>query len=332
MSALKSGRLKTVKKSKASLSRVKTVKKPKASLSRVKTVKKSKPLVARYKATPVTASAKELVLNDSMQMYLKEISQFPILSKHEEAKLSKEFYETKDPRIARVLAQANLRFVVKVAAEYTRFGARLIDLVQEGNIGLLHAIKAFNPYKGVCLITYAVWWIKGYIQEYLMRQYSLVRMGSNAKQRKLFYLLRKEQEKLQQIPYTGEMKLLAPPGFKESEVKDMRKRITGRDVSLDQKNPADERLVDSQTYEEEPLEERLSFFQEKNLLRKNIEELRPQLSQKERFVLDHRLLSETPLTLQEIGDRFFITREAIRQIENRLIQKIKARLTHLKPT
>ncbi|MDE0518881.1 MAG: sigma-70 family RNA polymerase sigma factor [Bdellovibrionales bacterium] len=274
------------------------------------------------------------VVSDPMQLYLKEISQFPVLSKKEEEKLSKQFYETKDPHIARLLAQANLRFVVKIAAEYTRFGARLIDLVQEGNVGLLHAIKEFNPYKEVRLITYAVWWIRGYIQEYLLRQYSLVRIGTSAKQRKLFYLLRKQQEQLNQaLPYKSDtQQLLTHSGFKEKEVQDMRQRLDARDLSLDQ--PLSENststLLDIQPQvEEESMEDNLSFFQEEEMMLKSIKNIRPQLNTKELFILDKRLLSNHPLTLQEIGKKFSVTREAIRQVESRLIKKIKDQMVDL---
>ncbi|MCE3010069.1 MAG: sigma-70 family RNA polymerase sigma factor, partial [Proteobacteria bacterium] len=119
-------------------------------------------------------SDRSITTSDPVQLYLAEIRKYPLLTKEQEAELAKKYYETKDPKAAQALVTANLRFVVKVAAEYSKFGARLIDLIQEGNMGLMHAVREFNPYKGVRLITYAVWWIRGYIQEYLMKQYSLV--------------------------------------------------------------------------------------------------------------------------------------------------------------
>ena len=282
---------------------------------------------------PEVIQSKAPVLGDPMQLYLKEIGKFHVLSKEEEKKLSKKFYETKDPRIAQALAQANLRFVVKIAAEYTRFGSRLIDLVQEGNIGLLHAIKEFNPYKGARLITYAVWWIRGYIQEYLMRQYSLVRIGTNTKQRKLFYLLRKQQEQLAKLPYQESTKLLTHSGFKEKEIQAMQQRLKSRDLSLDQpiseNNPSQILDIQSQT-EESSLEEDLSFLQEKKILQESIKKIQPDLNPKELSILKNRLLSDTPLTLQEIGNQFSVSREAIRQVENRLIKKIRDQMTDLK--
>ena len=284
-----------------------------------------------YKTEVIQSSTP--VVSDPMQVYLNEIGKFPILSKQEEETLSKQFYETKDPRIAQALAQANLRFVVKIAAEYTRFGSRLIDLVQEGNIGLLHAIKEFNPYKGVRLITYAVWWIRGYIQEYLIRQYSLVRIGTTAKQRKLFYLLRKQQEQLAQMPYQENIKLLTHSGFKEKEIHTMHQRLKGRDLSLDQPitDNNNTNLLETQTHtEEDSIEENINFFQEKQLMQKSIKQLRPSLNNKELFILENRLLSNSPLTLQQIGKKFSVTREAIRQVESRLIQKIKDQMTDAK--
>jgi len=263
----------------------------------------------KYKTEVVQSSAP--ALRDPMQLYLKEIGKLPVLSKEEEEELSRKFYETKDPRIAQMLAQANLRFVVKIAAEYTRFGSRLIDLVQEGNVGLLHAIKEFNPYKGVRLITYAVWWIRGYIQEYLMRQYSLVRIGTNTKQRKLFYLLRKQKEQLAQLPYEENNKLLVHSGFNSKEVQAMKQRLKSRDLSLDQPLSMNNssNILDTQPLsEEDSLEENLNFFQEKTALREGIEKLRPSLNAKELFILNNRLLSDTPLTLQEIGGKFSVTR------------------------
>ena len=273
------------------------------------------------------------VQSDPVQLYLKEISKYPVLTKEEEEKLSKQFFENKDPHIAQMLAQANLRFVVKIAAEYTRFGSRLIDLIQEGNMGLLHAIKEFNPYKGARLITYAVWWIRGYIQEYLMRQYSLVRIGTNAKQRKLFYLLKKQQEQLAQLPYEDSVKLLTHSGFKEKDIQNMHQRVYGRDVSLDQ--PVSEnntsRLMDLQTdKQKDHFEDHLNLFQEKQLMKKSIEALRPKLKSKEIFILEKRLLSDSPLTLQEIGKKFSVTREAVRQVESRLIKKIKDQMANQK--
>lgn len=265
---------------------------------------------------------------DPIALYLQEIVKYPVLSKKEELILSKKFWKTKDPHIAKILTQANLRFVVKIAMEYTQFGAQLMDLIQEGNIGLLQAIKQFNPYKNVRLITYAVWWIKGYIQEYLMRQYSLVRIGTNAKQRKLFYLLRKEQEQLKNLPSAYNKNYLTYT--KDSEIQNFQQRLNSKDISLDQKISQDSsiRLMDLQYKEDElSLEESLNLLQEKHVMQHILTKLRPTLNSKELFILDNRLLSASPLTLQTIGKKYSVTREYIRQIEKQLKQKIKTQIT-----
>ncbi len=267
------------------------------------------------------------ILKDSIELYLQEIAKFPVLNKKEEETLSQKFYSTKDPQIAKILAQANLRFVVKIAMEYTHFGTRLIDLIQEGNIGLLQAIKQFNPYKGVRLITYAVWWIRGYIQEYLLRQYSLVRIGTTARQRRLFYLLRKQQAQLIQMTQPKKKKLLEFSKKQKKEFQAMKQRLYAKDISLDQ--PVGEnhssRLIDLQPdNKEHSLEDELNFSQEKHIMNQAIKKLRPQLNEKELLILDKRLLSDQPLTLQKIGQTYSVTREYIRQIEHQLIKKIKS--------
>ncbi len=136
---------------------------------------------------------------DPLVLYLNEIRKYPLLTREKEKEISEKYFETKDPEAAQLLVRSNLRFVVKIAAEYSKFGAKLIDLIQEGNVGLMHAVREFNPYKGARLITYAVWWIRGYIQEYLMRQYSMVRIGTTQNQRKLFYQLQKEKNNLEAL-------------------------------------------------------------------------------------------------------------------------------------
>ena len=151
--------------------------------------------------TLIVSESKEAALspNDPVAQYMKEVGRYPLLSKEEERALAIQLYEHGDQAAAEKLVTANLRFVVKIALEYAKFGAKLIDLIQEGNVGLMHAVKEYNPYKDVKLITYAVWWIRGYIQEYLMKQYSMVKIGTTANQRKLFYRLQKEKENLERF-------------------------------------------------------------------------------------------------------------------------------------
>ncbi|MGE5085960.1 MAG: RNA polymerase sigma factor RpoD/SigA [Bacillota bacterium] len=283
------------------------------------------------KTVAVVESSKALTSADPLVTYLNEIRRYRVLTKEEETALAKKYFETKDPEAAQDLVKANLRFVVKVAAEYSKFGAKMIDLIQEGNVGLMHAVREFNPYKGARLITYAVWWIRGYIQEYLMRQYSMVRIGTTQNQRKLFYQLQKEKEALDAMGVHPTTALISSRlGIPEDEVRDMAMRMSGRDVSLDR--PVDDdsgtSLGDLQKTDtfDESLDDTLARAEQLEILKKKIEEIRPELSEREKIILDERILNDDPLTLQEIGEKHGITREAVRQMEARLMKKIKAKM------
>lgn len=273
---------------------------------------------------------KALTSSDPLVIYLNEIRRYKVLTKEEEMALATKYFESKDPQVAQDLVKANLRFVVKIAAEYSKFGAKMIDLIQEGNVGLMHAVREFNPYKGARLITYAVWWIRGYIQEYLMRQYSMVRIGTTQNQRKLFYQLQKQKEALDALGIESSTALISHRlGIPEDEVRDMAMRMTGRDVSLDR--PLDDTSSPSlgdlqRNTAEEPLDEFLANQQQIEILKQKIEEIRPELSDREKIILDERLLNDEPLTLQEIGEKYGITREAVRQMETRVLKKIKIKM------
>ena len=279
--------------------------------------------------TITTKVTREISSSDPVALYLAESRKYPLLSREQEQVLAKKYYDTKDPSAAQALVTSNLRFVVKVAAEYSRFGAKLIDLVQEGNMGLMHAVRDFNPYKGNRLITYAVWWIRGYIQEYLMKQYSMVKIGTTQNQKKLFYQLQKEREALDALGERPDIKLIsARLGIPEDEVEIMAQRMSGRDISLDR--PLDDEspntLMDLQKSNSEDIVEKIGREEELSQLQHILEDLRPELNSRELLLLEERLLNDEPLTLEEIGDKYGITREAVRQAEVRLMKKIKDRL------
>lgn len=282
------------------------------------------------KTMTVSEPTKSITSADPLVMYLNEIRRYKVLTKEEETALAKRYFESKEPHAAEALVKANLRFVVKIAAEYSKFGAKMIDLIQEGNVGLMHAVREFNPYKGARLITYAVWWIRGYIQEYLMRQYSMVRIGTTQNQRKLFYQLQKEKEALDAMGIEPSAALIGSRlGIPEDEVRDMAMRMSGRDVSLDR--PLDDdsgtSLGDLQkNNNDQPLDEVLAREEQLEILKRKIEEIRPELSAREKIILDERILNDDPLTLQEIGEKHGITREAVRQMEARLLKKIKSKM------
>lgn len=291
-------------------------------------IRSAKKKLLKKSATPalIESSSKAISTTDPVQLYLNEIKKYPLLTREQEQELAKKYYETKDPQIAQVLVTSNLRFVVKVAAEYSKFGSKMIDLIQEGNMGLMHAVRDFNPYKGVRLITYAVWWIRGYIMEYLMKQYSLVKIGTTQNQKKLFYQLQKEKEALDALGDSPNLALISSRlGIPEDEVKDMANRLSGRDVSLNA--PLDDEskstLMDVHSADLELPDESLSKKENVGHLSEAIESVRPFLNEKEKIILEERLLSDEPLTLQEIGEKYKITREAVRQAEARLMKKIK---------
>lgn len=283
---------------------------------------------------PERASNELAPLGDGLSTYLAGINKYPLLTREQEAIIAERYFKDKNPKDAEILVTSNLRFVVKVAAEYSKFGNRLIDLIQEGNVGLMHAVKEFNPYKGARLITYAVWWIRGYIQEYLMRQHSMVRIGTTQNQRKLFYHLKKEKELLDQMGQEPSVKLLsARLGVPEDDIKMMEERMSGRDVSLDAPVSADGAAprLDMASSDDQSADEIMAQKETLRILEQKIAELRPTLTEKEIYILEKRLLADDPITLQDIGTEWGVTREAVRQMEARLMKKIKHEMEEIEP-
>lgn len=302
-----------------------------APLKNVKKIKSVKKISALVEPEVVETGLVPTSATDPLTRYMAEIRRYPLLTKEEEYELAVKYKETGDREAAQKLVTSNLRFVVKIAMEYSKFGAKMIDLIQEGNMGLMQAVKDFNPYKGVRLITYAVWWIRGHIQEFLMRHYSMVRIGTTHNQRKLFYELQRSRAQLEQMGMeAGLMQISGRLGIPEEEVKEMSERVLNRDVSFDKPATAtdgrttmhdmtsDDSIID--------VEDVLSKNEEINILNSNIEKIRPELNEREIVMLDKRILADEPMTLQEIGDQYGITREAARQMEARLIQKIKKQM------
>lgn len=281
----------------------------------------------KTKNLPSTSSSRALVNTDPLSMYLAEIGRYALLTPEQEKALSLRYYEMGDQEAAELLVKSNLRFVVKIAAEYAKYGAKMIDLIQEGNVGLMHAVRDFNPYKGVRLITYAVWWIRGYIRDYLLKQHSLVRIGTSAKQKRLFYQLQREQDRLKNIGEELDIPLLSSKlGVTQDEVRQMQERIQSRDISLDQSIDGQSAYNFLNLQKDEYLvlpDEEIGKNQELHQLHAILDDLRPQLNEKEIYILENRLLADEGKTLQEIGNIFGISRERCRQIEERLMQKIK---------
>jgi RNA polymerase sigma-32 factor len=264
---------------------------------------------------------------DLVQRYIREANRYSLLTPEEEKVLTTHYYETGDRDTASHLITSNLRLVIKIALEFQKYWMKnLLDLIQEGNIGLMHAIKKFDPYRGIKLSYYASFWIKAYILKFIMDNWKLVKIGTTQSQRKLFYNLKREKEKLRAQGFEPGPKLLAEAlNVREEEVIEMDQRLGGWELSLDAplKDGSDEYHKNFLPATEPQVEEVLAQAELKDLFRQKLGEFRAELNDKEMDILDLRLLAEKPLTLQEIGARHQISRERVRQIEDRLIKRLR---------
>src|SRR5258706_7812812 len=272
------------------------------------------------------AASKSLVPFDSLQRYLAEIRRYPILSREEEHRIAVEFKEQGKLEAAYKLVAANLRLVVMIAREYQRAYRNLLDLVQEGNIGLMEAVKNFDPYRGIRFPSYAVWWIRAYIIRYIINDWRMVKIGTTQAQRKLFFNLQKEKEKLEAEGFTPGPKLLAERlNVKEGEVIEMEQRLANRDLSTDVPvgEDGDATLLSFLPDTSANPEESVANAEYRQVVGEKIEEFASGLKDKDLVIFRERLLNEEPLTLGEIGERYGISRERVRQIEERLKKRLK---------
>ena len=270
----------------------------------------------------------------TLDLYIAEINRFPLLSAEEEFKIAVRLKKYNDMEAAEKLIVSNLRFVVKIAHEYRNYGFKLADLIQEGNIGLIHAVKKFDPYKGYRLISYAVWWIRAYIQNYLIRSWSIVKLGTTQAQRKLFFKLSQAKKELETISKKNPefAEIAESLGVKGSEVAEMDLRMGSRDVSLHEfiGDEGESRHIDLLAYEGDSQEVELIKTEEKSLVQKNIAGALTNLTERESYIIVNRVMADNPETLQEIGNRFNITRERARQIEKQALKKVQLALPYLK--
>ena len=275
-------------------------------------------------------SASSIERFDALQMYLREVQRHPLLTPEPTHDLAVKFLETQDPAIARVLVTANLRLVVKIAYEYRRAYKNIMDLVQEGNIGLMQAVKRYDPYRGVKLSSYAAWWIRAYILRFILNNWRLVKLGTTQAQRKLFFNLRKKRAELQALgidPTNEEIaKQLNVP---EQDVQEMDLRLAASEKSLDAPVGDSEgrsiARVDMMPSTVEGPESLMADNELQGLLKEKLAEFRKTLEgkDKELAIFDQRLVADDPLTLQELGDRFGISRERVRQLEQRLTGRLR---------
>jgi RNA polymerase sigma-32 factor len=271
-----------------------------------------------------------LVSLDPFRLYLDEIKRYPLLSREEEREVAIRYREKHDTEAGYQLITANLRLVVKIAMDFQRYWMQnLMDLIQEGNVGLMQAVKKFDPYRGYKFSYYASFWIKAYIIKFIMDNWKLVKIGTTQAQRKLFFNLRKEKERLEAQGIEASPKLLSHRlDVKESEIIEMDQRLNSWEISLD--SPLREDSEDTHKSflpsDDLPVDDQLADQEAKAILHDKLMRFREQLKGKEAVIFDKRLLTDEPMTLQEIGDQFGISRERVRQLESRLKKNLKAYL------
>jgi RNA polymerase sigma-32 factor len=270
---------------------------------------------------------KALIRYDPLQRYLSEISHYKLITREREKELGLRIQEDNDTEAAYELVTSNLRLVVKIALEFQRMWMQnLLDLIQEGNIGLMQAVKKFDPYKNVKFSYYASFWIKAYILKFIMDNWRLVKIGTTQGQRKLFFKLKKEKQSLIDQGFDPKPKLLSEKlGVSEREVIDMDQRLDGWDISLDTpiKEDSDTDRIDFVSSEAESAEDQMAKKEIETLLHNKIDDFKKTMSSRELEIFELRIYSDSPVTLQEIGDKYNISRERVRQVEKNIIRKIK---------
>lgn len=282
---------------------------------------------AKPRVKPSDDAGKALVKFDPLQRYLSEISRYKLLTREEERELGIRVREYGDKDAAYALVTSNLRLVVKIALEFQRVWMQnLLDLIQEGNIGLMQAVRKFDPYKNVKFSYYASFWIKAYILKFIMDNWRLVKIGTTQGQRKLFFKLKKEKQKLIEQGFDPKPKLLSERlGVSEREIVDMDQRLDGWDLSLDAplKDDSDTERIEFLSTDAVSAEDKVAKKEIEVLLHNKIDEFRKNMTDREKEIFDLRIFSDTPVTLQEIGDRYGISRERVRQVEKNIIKKMR---------
>jgi RNA polymerase sigma-32 factor len=268
---------------------------------------------------------------DGLRLYLSEIEHYPLLTRKEERDLAIRYSRLGDENAGQTLITSNLRFVIKVALGYKNYGAKLMDLIQEGNIGLMRAVERFDPDKGYRLISYAIWWIKAYIQNYIIRSWSMVKIGTTQAQRKLFYRISDLPEARDMEDHRKNVAKLADRiHVTQDEVIDMVARMKAHDLSLDDLIAESSRdsFADTLRDTRPDQEEILLGFQANRDLKDWAEKALETLNPREKYIVEKRILSEDPQTLKELGKHFGITRERARQIERAALDKLKWNYMH----
>jgi RNA polymerase sigma-32 factor len=283
---------------------------------------------------PALRRAGAITSSDPLLQYLAELRKYPVLSPEVQQELAVKMRESGDIEIAKQLVTTNLRLVVKIALEYKNAYHNVLDLIQEGNVGLMKAVANYDPYKGTRLSYYASWWIRSYILKFLLDNFRLVKVGTTQAQKKLFYNLMREKDRLEAQGIQPGTKLLADTlNVREKDVSEMSLRLSSRggEFSIDQpmhgENGESRAPRDALVDQSVGAEESLAQEQLRSILSDHISEFVKTLNEKERIVFQERLMNEDPKTLQEVADQFGITRERARQIEAKVIEKLRKHMS-----
>jgi RNA polymerase sigma-32 factor len=287
------------------------------------------PATGRQPALPVPRPSAELERSDALGRYMAELRRHAPISREEEHALAVRWVEDGDTEAARRLVLANLRLVVKIALEYRRAWTHTLDLIQEGNLGLLQAVQRFDPYQGTKLSSYAGYWIRAFILKYLIDNIRLVRLGKSRAQRKLFFRLNREKRELERLGFEPQPRLLAERlDVSEADVTEMEQRLGASDLSLDApvQDGDGARFGDFIAAPAQSAESRVADHELRQVFLARVKEFAERLEPRERTILDDRVLAEEPRTLQEIGDELGVTRERVRQLEKRLVDRLRVYL------
>lgn len=267
---------------------------------------------------------------NSLFSYLEKIKKFPVLSEQEETDLVRAFSERGDLRAAQQLVTSHLRLAAKVAMSYRRYGLPMADIISEANIGLMQAVKKFDLGKNVRLSTYAVWWIRAAINDFILRSWSLVKIGTRAAQKKLFYNLNRLKARLglydnKELPPEAVKTIARELVVDENEVKEMNSRLGGdKSLNVNVSDEDDSEKIDLLVDGRQNIEENLARKQERAEKNSILRKCLSQLDEREQAVIRSRMLTETPMTLEELGEKFGISRERVRQIEKKAFEKLSA--------
>lgn len=278
------------------------------------------------KNLPITYPQRPLEPVDPLKRYVQEVSRYPFLTAGEERDLARRYRETGDREAARRLVLSHLRLVIKIAHEYRTAYGNLLDLIQEGNVGLMRAVKTFDPERGVRLSHYAGWWIRSYILKSILDNFRLIKIGTTQAQRRIFFNLMREKERIERMGFKPETaELAAAMEVKPEEVEEMELRLTRPELSLDAPLQGDEekRHIDFLAAETPAMEETLDRMAFKDILETKLAEFAQTLNERETRIFRDRLVAEVPMTLQAIADEYGVSRERARQIEERIKEKIK---------